>query len=182
MNRFLPLTAPQTCKRLNEASGEHQTWLNQVARLRIPIPTGVVLPAAELKDRAVSWLRSDRLWVKPRDDNNDRPLNLRCFMLRDDDDEDVPFVMARLLPGGRFVVVVGSDGRIDLKEINIKSEGGWELLDVAEYRLDDPEQYRGLWSSQLLMETGLGYPLVAYVNPGKDEYDCSFARFLHYAD
>ena len=122
-----------------------------MAPLRIPVPTGV-LPAAELKERAISWLRSDSLWVRPRDDNDDdRPLNLHCFKMprEDDDEEPAPFVMASLIPGGRFIAITYIDGRVDLKEITL-TEGEWQLRDVARYRLDDPEQRRAVGSSQLV--------------------------------
>ena len=98
-------------------------------------------------------------------------------MLRKDDvEKPAPFVMASLIPGGRFVVVAYIDGRIDLKEIKI-TEGKWQLRDVARYRLDDLEQRRAVGLSQPLTETILGYPLVAYMNPGEQGYDRSFARF-----
>lgn len=169
------LTVPQTCKMLNEASGEHQTWLNQAKRLQIPISTGVVPSTAELKDLAVSWLRSDKLWVKPRDDGDERLLGLHCFRMGlFDDDEPVRFVMANFIPGGRFVVVLYPDGNIDLKEIDIKPEGEWELRDVARYRQDDPERFHVLESSQLLTETNIGRPLVAYVDRAGEKYTWSF--------
>ena len=169
---------PQTCKRLNKASGEHQIWLNQVKRLRIPIPTGVIPSMAELKGWALSWLRSDKLWVKPRDDYDDRPLNLHCFKMRSSDDDDEPnrFVMANLIPGGRFVVVLYTDGRIDLKEVNIKSESDWELREVARYRRDDQEPFYTMFRSQLLTETNLGRPLVAYTDRTGERYGHSLSK------
>ena len=127
-NSFSFLTAPQTCKRVNKASGEHQTWLNQVRQLQIPLPTGTVPPAAELKEWAISWLRSDERWIRPRTtngDDDDRLLNLHRFDMRQEDDDEsryIPFVMANLIPGGKFVVVLYADGQIDSKEITIESD------------------------------------------------------------
>ena len=109
---------------MNEASGERQTWLNQVRQLKIPVPTDTFPPAAELKGWAVSWSRSDERRVKPRaPDDEDRSLYVHRFDIRqvDDDDEDamvVSFVMANLIPGGKFVVILYIDGQIDLKETN----------------------------------------------------------------
>ena len=180
MSCFLFPTTLQTCRGLNEASGEHQTWLDQVTRLQVPIPTDVVLSTAELKDWGISWLRSDKLWVKPRDDDPDRSLSLRCFkMLREDDDDDelAPFTVASLIPGGRFIVVLYTDGRIDLKEIGIGAEGELELQNIAQYNRDDPEQFHAAYSGQLLTETNAGRPLVAYVDPGQQKYDRSYSRF-----
>ena len=121
---------------------------------------------AELKDWAISWLRSDKLWVKPRDDDDGRSLNLHCFKMQlpDDDDEPDRFVMANLIPGGRFIVVLHVDGRIGLKEINIKSRDDWELREVSWYRQDDSERFHTMYWSQLLTETNLGRPLIAYVD------------------
>ena len=173
VNCFSFMTAPQTCKRLNEASGEHQTWLNQVRRLQIPIPADIAPSTAELKDWAISWERSDRLWVKPRDD--DRPLSLHCFKPppRANGNKPDRFVMASLIPGGRFVVVLYTDGSIGLKEGNIKSGGKWEFRDVTQYRRDDPEPFYPLFWSQLLTETNLGHPLIAYVDRGDEKYSYS---------
>ena len=168
----------QTCKRLNEASREHQTWLDQVKRLGIPIPTGVVPSTAELKNWVLSWLRSDKLWVKPRDDDDDddddRSLSLHWFNMRqeDPDDEEEPtrFVMANLMPGGKFVVVLYTDGQIDLKEIKIDSRGKWDLRDVARHEQEDPEEFYTMFWSQLLTETSLAYPLVAIVDQARERW------------
>ena len=149
-------------------SGEHQTWFNQATRLQIPIPTGLVPSVAELKNWVISWARSDELWVKPRDDNGDRSLNLHWFNMPEEDFEDnweVPkqFMVANLVPGGRFIVLLYTDGQIDLKEIKSKSEDKWDLHGVAQYKLDRPAGafYIDLWS-QLLTETNLECPLIAY--------------------
>ena len=158
----------QTSKRLNQASGEHQTWLNQVTRLRVPIPAGIVPSTAELKNWAVSWVRSDELWVKPRDEGaGNRSLSLHWFDMQQEDHElesPVPFVMANLLPGGKFAVLLYLDGQIDLKEIKVYPDGEWSLRDVARYRQDDPEEFSLLYWSRLLTETNVGRPLVAYVD------------------
>ena len=152
-------------------SGEHQTWLNQASRLQIPIPTDIVPSMAELKNWSISWVRSDELWVKPRDDDDDRTLNIHWFNMRQEDpDEQDPigFTMANLIPGGKFVVLLYLDGQIDLKEIKIKSGGKWDLQDVAQYKQDNPEDfYTALFRSQLLTETNVVRPLVAYLDPGR---------------
>ena len=93
-NSFSFLTAPQTCKRVNEASGEHQAWLNQVRRLQIPLPAGTVPPAAELKEWAISWLRSDERWIRPRTtngDDGDRLLNPPSSVLQKVSQNSAPF-------------------------------------------------------------------------------------------
>ena len=169
-------------------SGEHQTWLNQVTRLQIPIPAGVVPSTAELKNWVVSWVRSEELWVKSRDDGDDRSLNLHRFDARRDDpdeedsdeedsdeEEPVRFVMANFVPGGKFVVVLYDDGQIDLKEIKIKSEDKWSLQDVAQYKSDHPETFFTLNCSELLTETKFGHPLVAYLDGDKKKYGYSFS-------
>ena len=126
INRFSLSTAPQTCKRLNQVSGEHQTWLNHVTRFQISrVPTGDAPSTAALKNRAVSWVKSEELWIKPRDDDYDRFLDLHKFNTRQE--EFMPFVMASLIPGGDFVVILYSDGQIDLQEIKIGSNGKWNL-------------------------------------------------------
>ena len=164
-------------------SAEHQTWLNQVTRLQIPIPAGVVPSTAELKNWVVSWVRSEELWVKSRDDGDSRSLNLHRFDARRDDpdeedsdeeesdeEEPVRFVMANFVPGGKFVAVLYDDGQIDLKEIKIKSEDKWDLRGVAQYKQDDPEGFN-TWSwSQLLTETGVGRPLIAYMGEDREKY------------
>lgn len=183
MNCSLFLTAPQTCKRLSEASGEHQTWLSQVTRLGIPVPKSVSLSTAELKDWAVSWSKpSDKLWVNLGYHGlEDRPLSLHCFkVLREDDDYwRTRFIMAKLIPGGRFVVVLYVDGDIDLKAIDIKSEGEWELRDVARYR---GANLSAIWPGELLTETNIGRPLIAYVDHGGEKYGHSFSRFQRHTD
>jgi hypothetical protein len=145
-----------------------------VTRLQIPIPTGLVPSTAELKGWAVSWLRSDGRWVKPReDDDDDRSLNLHWFNMRPKEDHDAeitPFVMANLIPGGKFVVVLYTDGQIDLKEIKIECEDKWDLQDVAQYKRDDPEGFHTMFWSQLLTETNLGCPLIAYVDNDHEKY------------
>ena len=148
-------------------------------RLQIPIPTSVVPSTAELKEWAISWLRSDRLWIKPRDDDDDdRPLSLNCFKtpMSDDDDEPPRFVMANFIPGGKFVVVLYTNGSIDLKGIDVKSEDEWELRDVARYSPDDPEGFHVIYWSQLLTETNLGRPVVAYVDRTGEKYDRPFSK------
>lgn len=139
----------------------------------------VVPSTAELKDWAISWLRSDKLWIKPRSDDDDRLLNLHCFKtpLSGGDDEPARFVMANYIPGGNFVVVLYTDGQISLKGINVKSEGEWELRDVAQYKRDDPERFRSMYWSQLLTETNLESPLVAYVDQAQEKYGYSFSGF-----
>jgi hypothetical protein len=173
---------PQTCKGLNEASGEYQIWLNQVKRLRvpIPIPTDVVPSMAELKDWAISWLRLDKLWVKPPDDDDGHPMAFHYPEIRlpDNDDGSNRFVMANLIQGGKFVVILYTDGRIDLREIKIKSTGGWELREVTRYKRDGPERSYTMYRSQLLTETNLGCPLVAYVDRTANEYGYSFSKLL----
>ena len=168
MNRSSLLTAPQTCKALNQASGERQTWFNQVARLRIPIPTGIVLSTAELKNWVIS-VRLDERWVNPQDDDKGkRSLSLHWFDMRQQDLHvgEVPtkFVMANLMPGGKFVVMLYTDGQVDLKEIKIESEDKRNLQDRVQYKRGDPEGFRIKSWSQLLTETKLGHPLVAYVD------------------
>jgi len=187
---FSFLTAPQTCKRVNEASGEHQTWLSQVRRLQIPIPAGTVPPTAELKEWAISWLRSDERWIKPRvsdsdDYEDDRLLDLHRFDMRQEDGDEAtgfPFVMANLVPGGNFVVVLYIDGQIDLKEIKVRSEDEWDLRDVAQYKQDDAEETHTMFWSQLLTETNLGRPLVAYVDQGQERYDLSSLESRRHPD
>ena len=173
MNYFSLLIAPQTCKRLNQASGEHQTWLDQVTRLQIPIPTGISPLTPELKNWAISRVRSEELWVKPRDeDEGSRSLSLHSFNMRQEDpDEEEPteFIMANLIPGGEFVVILYTDGQIDLKEIKIKSEDEWNLQDVAQYKHDDSERFFTLNCSQLLTETKFYHPLVAYVDEKREK-------------
>ena len=174
---LLFLTVPQTCKRLKEASGEHQTWLNQATRLQIPIPTDIAPSTAELKNWATSWVRSDELWVKPRDDGDRRFLNLHWFNTRQDDpDKEDPtrFVMANLIPGGKFVVVLYIDGQIDLKEIKIESDEKWDLQDVARYKQDDPEKFYIMFWSQLLTETNIG-PLVAFTDQERERWGQCFS-------
>jgi len=130
---------------------------------------------AELKDWAISWLRSDKLWVKLRDDDDDRSLSLHCFKMQLSDEPN-RFVMANFIPGGRFVVVLYVDGRIGLKEVNIKSKDDWELREVSRYRQDDSEQFHTMYWSQLLTETNLGRPLVAYVDRSEEKYGYCFSR------
>jgi len=126
----------------------------------------------------MSWLRSDGPWVKPRkDDDDDRFLNLHWFNTgrEDDGDPEEParFRMANFIPGGKFVVILYATGHIDLKEIEIKSEDEWDLRDVARYKRDDPGRCYTMFWSQLLTETNLGRPLVAYVDQRQEEYGCS---------
>ena len=162
-------TALQTCRWLNQASKEHQSWLNQAKRLQIPIPTDIIPSTAELKN----WVRSDGPWVKPKDENDDRSLNLHWFnMRREDPDKQEraipPFVMANFVPGGKFVVVLYTDGQIDLNEIKIESGGNWDLQRVAQYKQPYPVEFSTLFWSQLLTGTRLGRPLVAYVNRSRE--------------
>ena len=84
--------------------------------------------------------------------------------------------MANFIPGGRFVVVLYNVGYIDLKEVNVKSEDEWELLDVTRYRPDNPEQSYAVYWSQLLTETNLGRPLVAYVDHLEERYGYPFSK------
>jgi len=145
-----------------------------VTRLQIPIPTGVIPSTAELKHWAISWLRSDKLWVKPQDgdDDDDRPLSLHCFKMRPGDDDDFEFarfVMANFIPGGKFVVVLYTNGDIELKEVQIEPGGEWELRDVARYKRDDPGRFHAMYWSQLLTGTDLGRPLVAYVDEEREK-------------
>ena len=161
------LTVAQTCKTLNKTSEEHQAWFNQATRLQIPIPADIVLSTTELKDWVISWVRvrSDKLWVKPRDD---RSLRLHWFNMRDEDQESAEFVMANLVPGGKFVVVLYTDGQIDLKEIKIKSEDEWNLRNVAHHEQDGPQGFYAMFWSQLLTETSFGRPLVACIDEAED--------------
>ena len=114
-------------------------------------------------------MRSDELWVDPRDDYDEGCyLDLRWFNMRQEDpntQEPTRFTMANLTPGGKFVVLLYTDGQVDLKEIKIKSEGKWDLLDVAQYKQVDPEGFPTMLWSQFLTETNIGRPLVAYVGP-----------------
>jgi len=147
-----------------------------VRRLKIPIPTDIIPPTAELKEWAISWSRADERWVKPRTDDDDRLLSLHRFDMRqggDGEAENIPFVMANLIPGGKFVVVLYHDGQIDLKEIKIKSEDKWELQDVVQHKQGDPEVTHTMFWSQLLTETNLGCPLVAYVDQEQEKYSHS---------
>ena len=160
------LTALQTSKRLNQASGDHQTWLDQVTRLQIPIPIGVVPSTAELKNWAISWVRSDEPWVKPRGEDG-HSLDLHWFDTWQKSPDEPAFVMANFIPGGKFVVFLYADGQIDLKEIKIESEDKWNLQDVAQYEQDDPEGYSLYWG-QLLTETRFGCPLVAYADRDRE--------------
>ena len=173
MNSFLFLTVLQTCKRLNETSREHQTWLDRVRLLQIPISTNFVPSTAELKDWAVSWLRSDKRWVKQRLAIEDLSLDIDDSEIfwEGGDYEPARFVMANIIPGGRFVVVLYFDGDIDLKAIDVKSEDEWELRDVAQYRGNNDITFCAVYWSQLLAETNLGRPLVAYVDQGGERYD-----------
>ena len=79
-------------------------------------------------------------------------------------------VMANLIPGGKFVVTLYIDGQINLKEIKTGSEDGWDLRDVAQYKQDNPGDTHVAFWSQLLTETNLGRPLVAYVGQEQKEY------------
>ena len=142
-------------------------------RLQIPIPAGTVPPTAELKQWAISWLISDERWIRPQTPDDDRPLNLHWFNMKqpgNDGVRDVPFVMANLTPGGNFVVVLYTDGQIDLKEIKVRSEYEWDLRDVAQYKQDDPGEIYTMFWSQLLTETNLGRPLIAYVDQDQEKY------------
>ena len=140
--------------------------------MQIHVPTDIVPPTVELKNWVISWARSNELWVKPRDVNGDRSLSLHWFNMRQEDPDDqffTRFVMANLVPGGKFMVVLYTDCQIDLKEIKIKSEGKWDLQDVVKYKQDDPDEFRmGSWS-QLLTETGAGRPLVACVDQEQEK-------------
>ena len=86
----------------------------------------------------------------------------------------VAFVMANLIPGGKFVVILYTDGQIDLKEIKTESGDNWDLLHVAEYKQDVPEDTRTMFWSQLLTETNLGRPLVAYADQQQEKYNRTF--------
>ena len=125
MDRVSLLTASQTRSRLGQASEEHQTLLNQVTRLQIPVPTGIFPSTADLKNWAISWVRSEDPLVKPRnEDEGSHPLNLHWFDMRQEHsnkEEPLEFVMANLMPGGKFVGILYNDGQIYLKEIKIKS-------------------------------------------------------------
>ena len=77
----------------------------------------------------------------------------------------MPFVMANLIPGGNFVVILYPNGQIDLKEIKIKSKYESGLRDVTRYKPVGPERTRVEFWSQLLTETNIRCPLVAYVDP-----------------
>jgi hypothetical protein len=151
-----------------------------VTRLHIHTPPGVV-STAELKDWAISWSRSDKLWVKPPDDDDcddDRSLSLHRFNMRQDDDDTEPnrFMMANLISGGEFVVVIYTDGNIDLKKIEISPGDEWNLRDVAQYKQRDPDEIYPMFCSQLITETNLGHPLVAYVDRGQEKYGHSFSE------
>ena len=170
-NSFLFLTTAQTCKRVNEVSGEHQTWLNQVRRLKIPVPADTVHPTAELKEWAISWTKSDERWVQPRTPDDDRSLWLHRFdMQQEAAARLMPFVMANFIPGGKFVVILYPNGKIDLKEVKIKSKYESGLRDVTRYKPVGPERTRVTFWSQLLTETNIGCPLVAYVDREPDTY------------
>ena len=158
----------QTCKRLNEVSAEHQTWLTQATLLQIPIPAGAVPSTVELKDWATSWLRSDKRWVR---DDGDRPLSPHWFDMRQEGDNGTEIVMANFIPGGEFVVILYSDGQIDLKKVRIMSKDKWDLQDVAQYKPDNPEGSFMISWSQLLTETNLGRPLFAYVDERGEKYN-----------
>ena len=145
---------------------EHQTWLNQATRLQIPIPADVVPLTAELKNWVISWVRSDERWVKSWDDDDDFSPTIHCFNVRPgdlDEEEPIRLVMANLIPGGKFMVLLYADGQIDLNEIIVKSWCDCDLLDVAQYNRDNPEEFHMMFWSQLLTETNVGRPLVAYV-------------------
>ena len=151
-----------------------------------PPPHGNCPPAAELKEWAISWLRSDERWIRPRTTNgdDDRLLNLHRFDMRQEEDDEsrcIPFVMANFIPGGKFVVVLYADGQINLKEITIESDDSWGLLDVAQYGRDDSERSRITFWSQLLTETNLGHPLVAYVDQDQEKYDRSSLECRHHS-
>ena len=47
--------------------------------------------------------------------------------------------MANLTPGGKFVVIIFTNGQINLKEIKIRSGDEWDLQDVVQYEPDNPE-------------------------------------------
>ena len=139
----------------------------------MPIPTDVVRSTAQLKNWATSWSRSNKLWIRSRDE--DDILKLHWFKISEEVD-DVPFMTANLTPGGEFVVALYTDGKIDLKEIRIRSDDEWDLQKVAQYKQDHPEETDMAFRSQLLTETNLGYPLVAYVNDGREKYFFFFLR------
>ena len=89
-------------------------------------------------------------------------------MRREDPDKQEwaipPFVMANFVPGRKFVVVLYTDGQIDLNEIKIESGGKWDLQRVAQYKQAYPKGLFTLFWSQLLMGTRPSRPLVAYVD------------------
>ena len=145
-----------------------------MTRLQVPIPAGVVPSTAELKNWAVSWVKSDEPWVKPRDEVvGSRSLNLHWFDVRQEDPGERGFVMASFIPGGKFVVILYTDGQIGLKEIKIESEDKWNLQDVAQYKRDDPNEcHMQFWGQ--LMETNLGRPLVVYGDYHLEKYGSSF--------
>ena len=111
-------------------------------------------------------MRSDEPWVKPRGEDG-HSLDLHWFDTWQKSPDEPAFVMANFIPGGKFVVFLYADGKIDLKEIKIESEDKWNLQDVAQYEQDDPEGYSLYWG-QLLTETRFGRPLVAYADRDRE--------------
>ena len=124
-------------------------------------------------------MRSDELWVKPRDEGvGNRSLSLHWFDVGQGDPDRYGFAMASFIPGGKFVVLLYNDGQIDLKEIIIESEDKWNLQDVAQYKRDDPEECRTQFWSHLLTETDFGRPLVAYVDQDREKLGVFFSGSL----
>ena len=71
--------------RINKASSEHQTWLDQARQLWIPVLTDTAPTMAKLKEWTVPWLRLDNCWAKLLVDDDKHLLSLHQFDVRWDD-------------------------------------------------------------------------------------------------
>jgi len=162
----------QTCKRLRQATEEHQTWLCQAKRLQIPIPNGPNPSKAELKDLVISRARVDTCWIKRRSGYL-RPRELTA---------NAPLISSHYLPGGNFVVLLYESGSIDLREVQGEDAGGWNLVRVARYEQRDVHD-RPAPLSELLTKTSYGSPVLAYTNEAGNKYvHVSWTRNVATAD
>ena len=155
------LIGAQTCKHLQMVADEHQVWLRQAIRLRIPIPLGTTPPKAELKDWVISCTRADVCWIKrcPGD------LELHSF------EKDGVFVGAHFIPGGDFVVILYATGDVGLNKIELsEATGEWDLQEVTRYEEPD-EGYSGRFCSRLLMETSYGRPVLVRAGATGDDWN-----------
>ena len=145
----LTIIVSQTCKQLQRVVDEHQVWLDQARRLRIPIPPGTAPRKAKLKGWVISRTRAEVCWTKPRPGN----LALHSF-------EHAGFVGAHLIPDGEFVVILYRNGTISLNRIvRFKVMDVLDLQEVARHK--EPDLYDQLYYwSRLLTETSYGCPVL----------------------